>query len=552
MKSLSPSSLIPTIQAFNSTHIESWPHSQLVYRNSIDAWPCLSYKSSTYLAPYMNITRYSEHLSDGYIFFTPAEISQDGEQSPPANAYIMNMDGQLIYAAEDHSFDSCDEWVAGVTDFRAQVYNGRPHLTCWNGCNTKDQHWGYRWGSVTFIDEEYQMLTFNPHLDVNTNDLATSGYIDMHEHEMTDRNTIIVTSYNITRYNGLPVADGLFFEIDITTGEILFEWHALDHLDMAESHWECNGAEPCDWIHLNSVQAVGDNYLISARHLFAVYLISGKDGSIIWELNGEGAGTWNTTFSAFRWQHHARATNVTEHGMTVSIFNNNHYIGGPKDPQYQSQALAFWIAMPPDPLKPPVLVRELQAEDEAIYSGTQGSYQFDVGGGNGFVGYGLMPIAREYSPEGAMLWQAQFGYENEIMSYRAFKGEWHGLPKAWDPTISVERSGVRKQQLIAYVSWNGATDIEAWAVFGGPTTEDLKPLGVAKKQGFETAFELNDVACIQVGAIRNGTIVRTSNTICREESRAVEKNASYRIPLVVQSLACFAGTVLSAICIWRA
>ena len=478
------------------------------------AWPIVSYKSSSHVSPYINVTHYTTQVSSGYVFLTPVASNHGDKDRLLGQGFVFDTNGDLVYAAYDHGADSCKAWIPGITDFRVQTYSNKSYITYWNGCSTRGRHWGYRWGSVTFVDDEYRTFTVDPELNINTMDPASTGSIDMHDHEVTDRGTIVVTSYNNTEHNGQLIADGLLFELDIATGEVLFEWHALEHLHVRESHYTCNGARPCDWMHLNSVQALDNNYLVSARHLFAIYLISGIDGSIIWKLDGTGNGTWDTSSSPFKWQHHARATNVTEDGMTVSLVNNNIYPEEPQTPEKQSQGLAYWISMPPDPTRPPILVRQLQIPGEAIYAITQGSYQFDVGNGNGFIGYGTVPKVREYGPNGDLLWEAQFGREYEMMSYRAFKQDWHGTPRDWDPLVVVESlvGGATR----AYVSWNGATDVSGWAVYGGDRADSLNPIGTARKKGFETAFSLNDAPCVQVGAIRKEAIVRKSNVACLE------------------------------------
>lgn len=45
----------------------------------------------------------------------------------------------------------------------------------------------------------------------------------------------------------------------------------------------------------------------------------------------------------------------------------------------------------------------------------------------------------------------------------------------------------------------------------------MEAIGVAQKKGFETVFELahnKTLQCVQVGAIRDGEIIRMSNTAC--------------------------------------
>ena len=351
---------------------------------------------------------------------------------------------------------------------------------------------------------------------------------------MTDRNTMVVTSYNNTMHSlesidgpkDAWIADGMFFEIDIATQEVIYEWRGLEHLSMNDSRYGFNakGAGttkrvPWDWLHINSVQRVGDNYLISARHHWAVYLINGTDGSTIWKLDGIDGGDFGSIPETFRWQHHARAYNVSDAGMTVSVFNN--MVNGKKKEKFQTQGLAYWLPMPASKENPPVLVKRLQTPSQMLFSGTQGSYQMDLGNGrefgkgNGFIGYGLAPYIREYGPadDGSqLLWQAQFGEEKAVMNYRAFKLDWHGTPKYWDPIVVFEDTrGIRPH---VYISWNGATEIDRWAVFAGENDEALKTIGIAAKKGFETVFELEGYICVQVGAIRHEKIIRMSNVAC--------------------------------------
>jgi len=65
-------------------------------------------------------------------------------------------------------------------------------------------------------------------------------YHDQHESFLTDQGTIITTAYNTTEADltsvGGPangwILDGMFHEIDVRTGEVLFTFKSTEHLDV--------------------------------------------------------------------------------------------------------------------------------------------------------------------------------------------------------------------------------------------------------------------------------------------------------------------------------
>ncbi|KAK3715250.1 hypothetical protein LTR37_007217 [Vermiconidia calcicola] len=539
MSWLLPLGATSAIPGFDSKHIPSQDHYQVTTDTYSELWPWRSYRSSTHMPPHMEITRHNGELSNGYIFMTPYDDKMKDGVHEEGVGFMMTQDGDLVFTPEEHGYNFCHDWLSGMTDFRKQEYKGRPYLTYWNGCNTQGAHWGHRWGRVTFIDEDYSNFTINPDLGMTTLDNANQGQIDVHEHEITERNTMVVTSYNNTQHDltsiGGPtdpdkswVADSCFFEVDIETEEVLFSWCALDHVPLENARLMANNPrgnkhDPWDWFHINSVQAIGENYMISSRHHFTVYLISGKDGSIIWNFDGQDQrGDFGSMPANFMLQHHARAQNFSDHGMTITLFNNHG--------QKPSQGLGFWVPLPPNPNNPPQLVKKLEVPKSPVHAATQGSVQLNLGNGNSFVGYGKIPLAREFGPttngevNGDLLWQARFGHDGAAMSYRAFKMPWRGTPKGWDPVVFVEKVRLQRDRYTkVFVSWNGATDVNSWAVFKGDDKDSLKSAGVAKKQGFETVFHLEKARCVQLGAIRDGEVIRGSNVVCVEDDEEDEE-----------------------------
>ena len=134
-----------------------------------------------------------------------------------------------------------------------------------------------------------------------------------------------------------------------------------------------------------------------------------------------------------------------------------------------------------------------------IYTTAQGNYQL-LKDGNVFVGHGWIPVLEEYDSKGDILTTIQFGtaeprpgggYLSNLaptLSYKGFKQHWVGCP-ATKPDVFAESSNGKTE---VYVSWNGATGVKAWNVYGGSKNK-LKHISTTSKSGFETKIELKEV-----------------------------------------------------------
>ena len=63
------------------------------------------------------------------------------------------------------------------------------------------------------------------------------------------------------------------------------------------------------------------------------------------------------------------------------------------------------------------------------------------------------------------------------------------------------------------MSWNGATEVTAWAVYEGPTKKQLSFVGKVGYRGFETMFTVAG-ECVQVAAVVEGNECERSNVAC--------------------------------------
>ena len=175
-----------------------------------------------------------------------------------------------------------------VWDFNVQTYKGKPVLTWWHG---RTGHI-YGRGTCYIADSSYSQIA-----EVKC---GNGLMADMHEFNLTSQGTALVDAYRPQkadlssvggRKNGV-VAAGVVQEIDIATGDVIFEWNSLDHVPLTESMSKpASGSgtpdSPYDYFHINSIDVAWDgDLLISSRNAWAVY----KVGRGTARSNGVSAG----------------------------------------------------------------------------------------------------------------------------------------------------------------------------------------------------------------------------------------------------------------------
>jgi hypothetical protein len=310
---------------------------------------------------------------------------------------------------------------------------------------------------------------------------AGHGYqADHHEFLITPENTALITIYNgvdmdLTSVGGpadATVLDGIVQEVDIDTGEVLFEWHSLDHVELSEHE-----SGYYDHLHLNSIDVYDkDHLIVSSRATSTVFKISRKTGKIVWRLGGEKSDFEMGPGARFYYQHDARS----HPAGTITVFDN-----GSANTAEQSRGAV--IGIDEDAMKA-TLVREYTHPDKLL-SATQGNVQV-LPNGNVFIGWGSSPVISEFSQDDNIQFDAEFPTESE--TYRAFRFPWKGYPK-YAPAIAAESAG-QDDEVRIYASWNGATEVATWQVLAGEGPRKLKELASTPREGFETVITVKTTA----------------------------------------------------------
>jgi Arylsulfotransferase (ASST) len=395
---------------------------------------------------------------------------------------ILNGQGQLVW------FRPFDGTTANL---EVQRYRGRRVLTWWQKATR------VKTGQDVIVDRSYRTVAVVH---------AGNGYSpDTHEFQLTPQGTALIDAHvsvraNLTGVGGRAagvLSDYVVQELDVRTGQLLWEWHAEGHIPLPATHYgPPKGNGPYDYLHLNSIQQLPDgNLLISGRHTWGVYLIDKQTGKIIWTLGGRYSNFKSGPGARFEWQHDARLI-----GNTLTVFDDAAKPGFQEERESTVKAIRLDLSA-----RTATLVHRY-SHFPPILTPSQGSGQ-TLPNGNIFVGWGASPEFSEYRPGGKQIFNGSFPLGVE--SYRAYRFLWSGDPVA-PPSLQLlpGPDGTVK----AYSSWNGATNVAAWRVLGGARPGGLSELEQARDVSFETAVGLrSEPPYFAVQALdRSGHVLGTS------------------------------------------
>lgn len=423
--------------------------------NAAKASPTQSFHSQPSLRPPAVTVSKDSDSSSGDIFLTPANGSQVGPM-------ILDPQGQLVWFYPISGGDA-------AFNLAVQSYQGQPVLTWWQGKVVNGHGTD---GEDVILNRSYQTVAVVH---------AGEGYSsDLHEFQITSQGTALVTAYvpvkaNLSSVGGPAdgtVLDSVVQEVDIRTGQVLWEWHALGHVPLTASYsGKPSASAAYDYFHINSIQQLPNgNLLVSSRNTWAIYEISRSTGQVIWRLGGKHSSFKMGSGTNFEWQHDARLAS----DGTLTLFDD---AATPKE-EAQSRALQLTL----NTATMTASLRHSYTHDPPLLAGSQGSVQI-LPNGNVFVGWGAEPNFSEYTASGRQIFTGSFTLPVE--SYRARRFSWTGKP-VQPPSAVVAANGANGKATV-YASWNGATDVARWQLLGGPSPGQLSVVSSTATTGFETA-----------------------------------------------------------------
>jgi hypothetical protein len=426
-------------------------------------------------------------LGGGYIFESPQGGTTLG------GPMIVNGKGQVVW------FDPLPPTVVAA-DFRIQTYLGQPALTFWEGKIID----GTGIGEDVIMNSSYQIIKTIK---------AENGYsADLHEFLLADSGTVDwTTSFSTIGWNaksdGGPkdgaILDSVVQEIDIATGNVLFEWHSLDHAPLSLSNQPYSDTAVYDYFHVNAIEPLKSGIvLVSSRNTSTVYGVAQDTGKVLWRLGGKESSFTMGAGARFNLQH-----NPQMHGSnTISIFDDEDV--SPKD----APARAIFLHLN---FKAHKATLERAYTHSGLVVPAQGNVQL-LANGDVVVGWGSGSTTSEFSKSGKLLFNGYFG--TTLTSYRAYLEKWVGTPTT-APSVATSKGS--NGDLTVYASWNGSTQTRSWEVLGGADATDLTTLATAKSNGFQAGIQLTSTpAVVQVVAEgSNGQALRSSAVVGTSASK---------------------------------
>jgi hypothetical protein len=434
--------------------------------------------------PAVEVLAQAHDTAPGYVFLAP-----EGDDARQGGSMIVDDRGAVVW------FRPFPARYGRPNDFKVQSYRGEPVLT--------------------WVAGRHEYLIFDHSYREIARFSAGNGYYgDHHEFLISPQDTALILIVNpvpwdLSSIGGLKndrVLQGIVQELDIESGEVLFEWHSLEHVGIDETYATVSqdGSPGFDYLHANSIEVDHDNnLLVSARETFAVYKIDRDTGEVMWRLGGKKSDFEMGEGTRFAFQHDARR----QHDGTISIFDNGTTIFHGGLPEAVEESRGIVLELDEQKMRAS-LVREYTHPDKQ-YADAAGNLQI-LPNGNAFIGWGRALVFSEFSHDGELLVDARLPPPNT--SYRYFRFPWSGYP-IQQPASAAER--ISEEEVRVYASWNGATEVSTWEVLAGPHPEQTEPLGSVPRNGFETALSVqtpHPYVAVQAKD-RRGRVLGTTATV---------------------------------------
>ncbi len=410
--------------------------------------------------PHFTVTTTAPNPEEGYIFVAPFYWTRAKIGS---YLLILNDQGQLVYYQS--VADALDAW-----DFKEQ-----PN------------------GLLSYYDQKSSTFyLMNSHYQVADTYQAGDGYFaDLHDLQILPNGNALLMSYDAETIDMSKIVEGgktnatvtglIIQELD-PSKNVIFEWRSWDHFSFFDSTSSLTD-QNIDLVHGNSLALSNDgNLLLSSRDLNEITKINLQTGNVMWRLGGKENMFTFVNSQSFAYQHDVRELPNGD----ITVFDNQ----GTQQVPAPSEGMEYKI----DEINKTVTQVWGFTHTPPVFATFLGDVQ-TLTDGNMVLGWGAPSQATGYSfvtmtevnPDNQTLFELVF--DQPYVSYRAFRFPWQGTPST-PPTLAYkENNGT----LTLGYSWNGATEVASYQVYGGNSQQSLSLVDVEPKTDFETQSQFSNL-----------------------------------------------------------
>jgi hypothetical protein len=424
--------------------------------------------------PHYMVTTSSAPPDEGDIFVSPFYWTKSTVGS---YLLILNSKGQLVYyqsVADDLS----------AFDFKPQPngmlsYFSQQDMTFYLMDSHYRQVGSYRAGNGYTADlHDLQILP-------NGNALLMA-----YDDEAVDMSQVVSGGNKNARVTGLIIQ-----ELD-PSRNVIFEWRSWDHFSFGDSTSSLT-ADKIDLVHGNALALANDgNLLLSSRNLSEITKINLQTGAVMWRFGGKASMFRFVDGQPFAYQHDVRQLPNGD----ITVFDNQGTTQNPAVShaiEYRLDSSAMTATVVWDYVHTPPVFGQFMGNTQRLPSG------------NTFVSWGAPYTKQDFAyetmtevaPDGHVLFSLSF--DQPYVSYRAFRYPWQGAPDTL-PALAFKPAS---DGITLGYSWNGATAVAAYKLYGGSSPGDLQLIDEPIKTDFETQSHLSGLApdeCyFQVAALDN-------------------------------------------------